>query len=143
MAFILSLLPFLARYRFPVGRRGFLFCVTAQDNSHGGFFVFVTALPHPVRYLVRGRAIYFALPTSLCYLFTLHYYLFPKTVGEALEPPVTRCDFVGRYGRMWASARTNEFGFACGIRRDNGFFDSLRSLRMTGSVGQPILFLSF
>ena len=71
VAFILSLLPFLARYRFPVGRRGFLFCVTAQDNSHGGLFLFVTALPHPVRYLVRGRAIYFALPTSLCYLFTI------------------------------------------------------------------------
>ena len=68
MVFILSLLPFLARYRYPVGRRGFLFCVTAQDNSHGGFYLFVTAFPCPVSvpgwkkglFILRDRAGQFA-----------------------------------------------------------------------------------
>ena len=76
VAFILSLLPFLARYRLPVGGKGFLFCVTAQDNSHGGLYFIVTAFPCPVSvpgwrkglFILRDRAGQFARwPFSICY----------------------------------------------------------------------------
>ena len=72
--------------------KGHFLCVAARANSHGDFFVFVSAFPCPVSVAGWDKAYFFALPTSSCHLFTLHYYLFPKTVGEALEPPATRYD---------------------------------------------------
>ena len=97
--------------------------MAAQDNSHGGFYIFVTAFPCPVRYLVGGKVYFFC----------------PALVGEALEPPATRYDLAG-WSRADVGIRPYKgIRFCVWNSPGDGFFGALRLLRMTEEWGKPIL----